>query len=105
MDKQQQKNTQTENTDKPVKTDDSKKTSESGISNDDNITSSATVGGKKTHWYVVHTYSGHESKVAATLKQRIESQKLQEKILEILLPTQEKIEIREGKKSKVKEKI
>src|SRR3989338_6000109 len=105
MDKQQQKNTQTENTDKPVKTDDSKKTSESGISNDDNITSSATVGGKKTHWYVVNTYSGHEAKVAATLKQRIESQKLQDKILDILVPTQEKIEIKEGKKSKVKEKI
>ena len=105
MDKQQQKNTQTENTDKPVKTDDSKKTSESGISNDDNITSSATVGGKKTHWYVVHTYSGHESKVAATLKQRIESQKLQDKILDILVPTQEKIEIKEGKKNTVREKI
>jgi len=105
MDKQQQKNTQTENTDKPVKTDDSKKTSESGISNDDNITSSATVGGKKTHWYVVHTYSGHESKVAATLKQRIESQKLQDKILDILVPTQEKIEIKEGKKNTIREKI
>src|SRR3972149_10149320 len=105
MDKQQQKNTQTENTDKPVKTDDSKKTSESGISNDDNITSSATVGGRNTNWYVVHTYSGHESKVAATLKQRIESQKLQDKILDILVPTQEKIEIKEGKKNTIREKI
>src|SRR3990167_10002730 len=60
---------------------------------------------KGAHWYVVHTYSGHEAKVAATLKQRIESQKLQDKILDILVPTQEKIEIKEGKKSKVKEKI
>lgn len=60
---------------------------------------------KRTHWYVVHTYSGHETKVAATLKQRIESQKLQDKILDILVPTQEKIEIREGKKNKVREKI
>ena len=60
---------------------------------------------KGTHWYVVHTYSGHEAKVAATLRQRIESQKLQDKILEILVPTQEKIEIKEGKKSKVREKI
>jgi len=56
-------------------------------------------------WYVVHTYSGHEAKVAATLKQRVESQKLQEKVLDILIPTQEKIEIKEGKKAKVKEKI
>lgn len=56
-------------------------------------------------WYVVHTYSGHEAKVSATLKQRVESQKLQDKILDILIPTQEKIEIKEGKKATVKEKI
>lgn len=56
-------------------------------------------------WFVVHTYSGHEAKVAATLRQRIESQKLESKIIEILVPTQEKIEIKEGKKSTVKEKI
>jgi len=60
---------------------------------------------KGGHWYVVHTYSGHEAKVAATLKQRIESQRLADKILEILVPTQEKIEIREGKKSTVREKL
>lgn len=66
---------------------------------------SATVDVKGAHWYVVHTYSGHEAKVAATLKQRVESQRLQDKILDILVPTQEKIEIKEGKKSTVKEKI
>src|SRR4030043_336060 len=60
---------------------------------------------KKLHWYVVHTYSGHEAKVATTLKQRIESQKLGDKILDILVPTQEKIEIKEGKKGKIREKI
>jgi len=56
-------------------------------------------------WYVVHTYSGHEAKVAATLKQRIDSQNLADKILNIMVPTQEKIEIKEGKKNKVREKI
>lgn len=60
---------------------------------------------KGAHWYVVHTYSGHETKVAATLKQRIVSQKLQDKILDILIPTQEKIEIKEGKKATIREKI
>ncbi len=59
----------------------------------------------EARWYVVHTYSGHESKVAATLKQRVDSQKLSDKILDILVPTQEKIEIKEGKKNTVKEKI
>lgn len=66
---------------------------------------SPSPSGPQLFWYVVHTYSGHETKVAATLKQRIESQKLQDKILDILVPTQEKIEIKEGKKSKVQEKI
>lgn len=56
-------------------------------------------------WYVVHTYSGHENKVAVALKQRIESEHLEEKILEVLVPMQDKIEIRSGKKTTVKEKI
>lgn len=56
-------------------------------------------------WYVVHTYSGHENKVSTQLKQRIESEHLEHKIFEVLVPTQEKIEIRSGKKVEVKEKI
>ncbi|MDP3973383.1 MAG: transcription termination/antitermination protein NusG [Candidatus Daviesbacteria bacterium] len=54
---------------------------------------------------MVHTYSGHENKVAATLKQRIESEHLEKKILDILVPMQDKIEIKGGKKLEVKEKI
>lgn len=57
------------------------------------------------HWYVVHTYSGHENKVAHTLKQRIESEHLEKKILDVLVPMQDKIEIKSGKKVNVKEKI
>lgn len=60
---------------------------------------------KPGRWYVVHTYSGHENKVAATLKQRVEAEHMEAKILEILVPTQEKIEIKSGKKVTVKEKI
>lgn len=56
-------------------------------------------------WYVVHTYSGHENKVAAALKQRVESEHLENKIVDVLVPTQEKIEIRGGKKETIKEKI
>ena len=56
-------------------------------------------------WYVVHTYSGHENKVATALKQRVESEHLEHKILDVIVPTQDKIEIRSGKKSTVKEKI
>ncbi|HEY4694979.1 MAG TPA: transcription termination/antitermination protein NusG [Candidatus Nanoarchaeia archaeon] len=56
-------------------------------------------------WYVVHTYSGHENKVAATLKQKIKASGYEERILDILVPTQEKIEVREGKKVTLQEKI
>lgn len=56
-------------------------------------------------WYVVHTYSGHENKVLANLKQKIESEHLEHKILDMLVPTQDKIEIRSGKKEQIKEKI
>jgi transcriptional antiterminator NusG len=59
----------------------------------------------KAAWYVVHAYSGHEAKAAEQLRQRVESMGLQDQILEILIPTQEKIEIRAGTKKKVEEKI
>ena len=38
--------------------------------------------GPRPRWYVVHTYSGHENKVATALKQRVESEHLEKKILE-----------------------
>jgi len=57
------------------------------------------------NWYVAHTYSGHENKVAATLQQKIVASHLQDKIFDVLVPTQEKIEIREGKKQTIRERI
>lgn len=56
-------------------------------------------------WYVVHTYSGHENKVAATLKQKIKASNYDDRIFDIMVPTQEKIEVREGKKVTLQEKI
>lgn len=56
-------------------------------------------------WYVVHTFAGHENRVSTTLKQRIEAEHLENQIFDILVPTQDKIEIRAGKKETVKEKI
>lgn len=60
---------------------------------------------KKHPWFVIHTYSGHESKVAAALKQRIEAIGLSDQITEILIPTRDKVVISEGKKRKVEEKL
>jgi len=60
---------------------------------------------KKARWYVVHTYSGHENKVAETLKQRAETLGLTGMILSVLIPTQEKIQIKRGQRKTVNEKI
>jgi transcriptional antiterminator NusG len=60
---------------------------------------------RKAKWYVLHTYSGHENKVGVTLKQRAETMGLTEHIYEVLIPTQEKIQIRRGHKHQVRERI
>ena len=56
-------------------------------------------------WYVVHTYSGHENKVATNLKQRIVTMKLSDKIFDIIVPTRNVVTVRHGKKEEQKEKI
>lgn len=56
-------------------------------------------------WYVVHTYAGQENKVATNLKQRTVAQGLEDKILEVFIPTAKKIEVREGKKQEITEKV
>ena len=60
---------------------------------------------KKARWYVVHTYSGHENKVAAMLKQRVEAMHLTDKVFELIIPTQNKIKISKGQKQEIAEKI
>jgi len=60
---------------------------------------------KKARWFVVHAYSGHENKVAEMIKQRAETLGLTNKIIEILIPTQEKIQIKRGQRKTVTEKI
>lgn len=60
---------------------------------------------RKAKWFVVHTYAGHENKVAETLKQRAETMNLTDFIYEVLIPTQEKIQIRRGQKKQVRERI
>ncbi len=59
----------------------------------------------KARWFVVHVYSGHENKVAETLKQRAETLQLTDKIISVLIPTQEKIQIKRGQRKTVSEKI
>jgi transcriptional antiterminator NusG len=56
-------------------------------------------------WYVLHTYSGYEENVARNLKQRIESMDMEDKIFDVLIPTETKIKIKNGKRKTVREKI
>lgn len=49
-------------------------------------------------WYVVHVYSGYEHKVAEAIQEQVEKDGLQEKFGEILIPSQEVVEVRRGKK-------
>ena len=56
-------------------------------------------------WYAIHTYSGYEENVASNLKQRIESMDMQDKIFNIMIPTEKKIKIKNGKRKIITEKI
>jgi transcription termination/antitermination protein NusG len=56
-------------------------------------------------WYVLHTYSGYEENVSRNLRQRIESMDMEDKIFSVLIPTEKKIKIRNGKRKIVTEKI
>jgi transcriptional antiterminator NusG len=60
---------------------------------------------EKAKWYIVNTYSGHEKKVANQIMQRVKANSLEAEILEVLVPTQNKILVNEGKKRTVEEKI
>jgi transcriptional antiterminator NusG len=56
-------------------------------------------------WYIIHTYAGHENKVARSLKQRAEAMGFADRILDVIVPTRSTIKVSQGKKETVKEKI
>lgn len=56
-------------------------------------------------WFVIHTYSGYENKVKKNLEQRIESMGMREQILQVVVPTEEEIEIRDGQRRMVERRI
>ncbi|MCL5093909.1 MAG: transcription termination/antitermination protein NusG [Patescibacteria group bacterium] len=57
------------------------------------------------NWYVIHTYSGYEEKVAEALRQRVESLGMQEKIFDIIVPKEKAIEIKNGRRRTVEKRI
>ena len=57
------------------------------------------------NWYVVHTYSGYENKVKTNLEKRVESMGMQDKIFRVLVPMEDEIEVKNGKRKVVQRKI
>jgi len=56
-------------------------------------------------WYVVHCYSGYENKVRHNLEQRIESMGMKDRIFDVVVPTEEEIEVKEGKRRTVERRV
>jgi len=56
-------------------------------------------------WYVIHTYSGYENKVKANLEKRVDSMNMGDKIFRILVPMEDEVEIKDGKKKVLKRKV
>ena len=56
-------------------------------------------------WYVIHCYSGYENKVSHNLEQRIETMEMQDKIFDVVVPTEEEIEVKEGKRRTVERRV
>ena len=59
----------------------------------------------EANWYVVHTYSGYENKVKANIEKTIENRHLEDQILEVRVPMQDVVEMRNGAKKQVSKKL
>ncbi len=90
-----------------------------GLSASQEASSSATRGAEKSGtpsdpgaepaderaWYVIHCYSGYENKVKHNLEQRIETMRMQDKIFQVVIPTVEEIEVKDGKRRTVERRV
>ena len=56
-------------------------------------------------WYVIHSYSGYENKVKKNLEHRIESMDMQDKIFQVVVPTEEEIELKDGQRRVVERRV
>ncbi|MDD6043755.1 MAG: transcription termination/antitermination protein NusG [Eubacteriaceae bacterium] len=62
-------------------------------------------GDGQAKWYVVHTYSGHENKVKVNIEKMVENRGMQDLILDIVVPTEERVEMKDGKRKVKTRKI
>lgn len=55
-------------------------------------------GDPRAKWYVIHTYSGHENKVKVNIEKLVENRGMQDLVLEIIVPTEDRVEIKDGQR-------
>src|SRR3712207_223588 len=60
---------------------------------------------ERRKWYVIHTYSGYENKVKANLEHRIDSMGVRDKIFQVIVPTVEEIDIKDGQRRTMQRKV
>ena len=60
---------------------------------------------QKKFWYVIHTYSGYEDRVKINLEHRVQNMDVKDKILQVVIPTEEEIEIKNGQRTTVAKKV
>lgn len=60
---------------------------------------------RQRHWYVVHCYSGYENKVRQAIEQRTETMGMRDRIFDVIIPTEEEIEIKDGKRRPVERRV
>lgn len=65
---------------------------------EESLDTGTAVPEKKGEWYVVHTYSGYENKIKVDLTKRVESMGMQDKIFDIIIPEEQEVEYKGGKK-------
>ncbi len=63
------------------------------------------MGVMEKQWYVIHTYSGYENKVKANLEKRLESMNMGDKIFRVLVPMEDEVQVKDGKKTISKRKV
>jgi len=88
--------------DEPEETDDNPAGENQAPSSDAASPAEATEG---PAWFVIHCYSGYENKVRHNLEQRIETMGMKDKIFDVVIPTQEEIEVKDGKRRTVERHI
>ena len=75
------------------------------VSGEEELEAMPTSGADPSAWFVIHCYSGYENKVRHNLEQRIETMGMKDMIFDVVVPTQEEIEVRDGKRRTVERHI